>query len=101
MIDTPDSTVTLTFADRLRALRRSEGLTQATLAERVGATQRDLSQIESGFAPPAPLQAAIADVLGVSPAAIFDAGPSRPPLEHEGAHPREADGSAERSGATR
>ena len=40
--------VTIKFSERLRELRKDEGLTQAALAEKIGSTQRKISYWERG-----------------------------------------------------
>ena len=54
------------FADRLRVLRESAGLTQAELAERAGCFPLTVSKLERGVQEPAwPLVLALANALNV------------------------------------
>jgi transcriptional regulator with XRE-family HTH domain len=55
------------FGGRLKAIREALGVSQAELAERVGAHVFTVSKLERGLHEPAwPLALALADALGVS-----------------------------------
>lgn len=64
------------LGQRTRGLRKDRGLTQATLAERLGVTQEYLGKIERGLAAPSfPLLVDLAQALGVQPAALLSSPP--------------------------
>jgi transcriptional regulator with XRE-family HTH domain len=55
------------FGERLIALRKTRGLTQVQLAERIGSTQRAVSRYETiADRAPVPVLARLAQALGVS-----------------------------------
>lgn len=61
--------------DRIRKYRKARGMTQAQVAEAIGATEGAVRHYEHGDRTPGPEQiAAIAEVLGVSPSALSDYG---------------------------
>lgn len=67
------------FAERLREIRRSQGMTQRDLARRAHLTESYLSRLESAqIAPGVDLVARIARALGVT---VADLVPSEPPAE--------------------
>jgi two-component sensor histidine kinase len=67
------------LGQRTRALRRSRGLTQANLAERLGITQEYLGKIERGLASPSfPLLLDLSRVLDTEPAELLGSGPPCP-----------------------
>ena len=47
-----DKVITIKFAERLRELRKDEGLSQTKLAEHLGVTQRKISYWERGDVDP-------------------------------------------------
>ena len=47
-----DKVITIKFAERLRELRKDEGLSQTKLAEKLGVTQRKISYWERGDVDP-------------------------------------------------
>jgi DNA-binding XRE family transcriptional regulator len=64
------------FATRLRALRRTAGLTQAQLAARSGVCSQRLSSLERGLhAPRQRVVLRLAAALGVSPVDLLSTGP--------------------------
>ena len=61
--------------ERIRKFRKARGMTQAQVAQAIGATEGAVRHYEHGDRTPGPEQiAAIAEVLGVSPAALSDYG---------------------------
>jgi transcriptional regulator with XRE-family HTH domain len=59
--------------ERIRKFRKARGMTQAQVAKAIGATEGAVRHYEHGDRTPGPEQiAAIAEVLGVSPAALAD-----------------------------
>jgi transcriptional regulator with XRE-family HTH domain len=65
------------FADRLRAIRRSRGMTQRELARQAHLTESYLSRLESGLiAPGIDLVARICRALGASTAELLEGGDS-------------------------
>lgn len=58
--------------NRVREIRAEHGITQGTLAERVGVSRQSINYIEQGtFAPSVYLALKIADVLGTAVEALF------------------------------
>jgi len=58
--------------NRLRELRLQQGLTQVTLAERVGVTRQTIIAVEKGkFVPSVKLALRLADTLGASLENVF------------------------------
>ena len=47
-----DEKITIKFAERIRDLRKDEGISQADLAEKLGVTQRRISYWERGDVEP-------------------------------------------------
>ena len=47
-----DKIITIKFAERLRELRKDDGLSQTKLAEKLGVTQRKISDWERGDVDP-------------------------------------------------
>lgn len=67
------------FAERLRELRRSRGMTQAELARRADVSVTHLSELENAdIAPGIDLVDRLARALGAAPAELL---PSAPPVE--------------------
>jgi transcriptional regulator with XRE-family HTH domain len=65
----------MSVGERIRKFRKARGMTQAQVAEAIGATEGAVRHYEHGDRTPGPDQiAAIAEVLGVSPAALTDYG---------------------------
>lgn len=61
------------FAKRLKQVRKSRGLTQEELAERVGVAPRHISFIETARSfPSCELMERLCDVLNISYSAFFD-----------------------------
>lgn len=61
--------------ERIRMFRKARDMTQAQVAEAIGATEGTIRHYEKGERTPSAEQiAAIASVLGVSPAALSDYG---------------------------
>lgn len=61
------------IGDRIRKIRKSRGMTQAQVAEKVGLTGAAVRHYENGIRKAGPEQtAAVAGVLGVRPEAITD-----------------------------
>lgn len=58
--------------NRVREVRAEHGITQGTLAERVGVSRQSINYIEQGtFAPSVYLALKIADVLGTTVEELF------------------------------
>ena len=65
----------MSTGERIRRFRKARGLTQAQVAEAIGATEGAVRHYEKGVRTPGPEQlAAIAEVLGVNVAALTDYG---------------------------
>lgn len=61
----------MTIGERIKALRREQGLTQHALADKVYVARSMITQIELGLrAPSAELRAALATALGTEEAAL-------------------------------
>jgi len=67
--------------DTLRELREALGLSQSALARRVGVTPQAIQQLEDGKVRDPRYIVALAEVLGVAPAALAGATPPGPPRE--------------------
>jgi transcriptional regulator with XRE-family HTH domain len=63
----------------LRQRRKALGLTQSEVAELAGTTQRTVSEVESGRASGFHIYASVADVLGLTIAALPASDAHRPP----------------------
>jgi len=68
------------LGSRLRALRTTRGLSQTQLAKQVGVTPSTISQVESNLIYPSlPALFKMAEILSVSPAALFQKADDAPP----------------------
>ncbi len=83
------------FAERLRELRQSAGLTQMQLAERAGVALRTISSLEQGlYEATWPTVVALCQALAV-PCTVFmesaaEAGKGRPPTKRPRGRPRKS-----------
>lgn len=67
--------------ETIRQLREALGLSQSELARRIGVTPQAIQQLEDGKVRDPRYILALADALGVPPAALGKAGAVRPPRE--------------------
>ncbi len=54
------------FGEKLRLLRKQDGLSQAQVADRLGVNQSHVARIEKGLKPSVDLILKIADIFGVT-----------------------------------
>jgi transcriptional regulator with XRE-family HTH domain len=66
-----------TPVDRKVELLRA-GITQASIAEKLGTTKASVSKVLSGKRRSAPIEAAIAEALGLDPRVVFPPSTRRP-----------------------
>ncbi|AZS35706.1 HTH-type transcriptional regulator PuuR [Microbacterium lemovicicum] len=83
-LDIPDDSSGV--GPRLREIRKSQGLSLRAVADRSGLSVGFLSQVERGLSSIALSSLhSVADALGVSLAALFEARPQEPQVEDDGA----------------